>query len=58
MILWSGGDAGWELVPDSARLAIGAPAQMTRQRRPRRFRMPEAEGVSDHLPLVVDIAPR
>lgn len=58
MILWSGGDAGWELVPDSARLAIDAPAQMTREDHPRRFRMPEAEGVSDHLPLVVDITRR
>lgn len=55
MILWSGGDTGWELVPDSARLAIDTPAQMTREGHPRRFRMPEAEGVSDHLPLVVDI---
>jgi len=58
MILWSGGDAGWELVPDSARLANRTPAQMTREGHPRRFRMPEAEGVSDHLPLVIDIAKR
>lgn len=55
MILWSGGDSGWQLVPDSARLANDTPAQMTREGHPRRFRMPEAEGVSDHLPLVVDI---
>ncbi|MEJ2604388.1 MAG: endonuclease/exonuclease/phosphatase family protein [Gammaproteobacteria bacterium] len=58
MILWSGGDSGWGLLDGSARLADGTPAQMTAQGYPARFRMPEAEGVSDHLPLVVEIGKR
>lgn len=56
MILWSNGNAGWTLVEDSARLAWETPAQMTEEGYPARFTMPGAEGVSDHLPLVVEIA--
>lgn len=55
MILWSGGDSGWTLRTGSARIADRVPAQKTARGHPARFRMPEADGVSDHLPLVVEI---
>lgn len=51
-----GGD--WGLVRGSVRLANKVPAQVTPEGTPRRFRMPQAEGVSDHWPLVLRITPR
>ncbi len=49
---------GWGLVRGSVRLANAVPAQRTDDGTPRRFRMPGAEGVSDHWPLTLAIAPR
>lgn len=48
----------WGLVRGSVRLANAVPAQVTAEGTPRRFRMPQAEGVSDHWPLVLAIAPK
>ncbi len=51
------GEGGWGLVRGSVRLANEVPAQKRPDGTPRRFRMPQAEGVSDHWPLVLKIAP-
>ncbi|NNF52440.1 MAG: endonuclease/exonuclease/phosphatase family protein [Gammaproteobacteria bacterium] len=52
----SGGQ--WGLVRGSVKLANNVPAQVTDEGTPRRFRMPQAEGVSDHWPLILTIAPK
>lgn len=60
MILWSPGtdrgeDATWILRKDSVQLANSAPAQLRADGTPWRFEMPQAAGVSDHLPVVMTI---
>jgi endonuclease/exonuclease/phosphatase family metal-dependent hydrolase len=60
MILWSPGadrgeNATWILRTDSVRLANTAPGQLRSDGTPWRFEMPQAAGVSDHLPVVVTI---
>lgn len=56
MILWSpGAGTAWRLRRGSARIANRTAAQVTSEGYPRRFRMPEATGSSDHWPLVVEI---
>lgn len=62
MVLWSParGDARranatWQLDPASARCANSLPEQVTPAGTPNRFTMPEATGVSDHWPLIVEI---
>lgn len=51
-------DGDWRLVRGSVGLANAVPAQVTAEGTPRRFRMPQAEGVSDHWPLVLRISAR
>ncbi len=51
-------DGAWGLKRGSVRLANAVPAQKRADGTPRRFGMPEAEGVSDHWPLVLEIMPR
>ena len=63
MIIWSdganrGADATWEIVPGSIHVAVDAPGQMLPNGTPASFEMPGATGISDHLPLHVDIAPK
>lgn len=48
----------WGLARGSVRLANSLPAQRNDDGTPKRFRMPGAEGVSDHWPLILAIAPR
>lgn len=58
MILWRpccGDDATWRLRADSVRIANGAAEQVREDGTPKRFRMPDGGGVSDHWPVVATI---
>jgi endonuclease/exonuclease/phosphatase family metal-dependent hydrolase len=48
--------AGWRLRPESVRLANGLPEQSSRGGYPAGFQLPALTGVSDHWPLVADLA--
>ena len=52
MILWRGAGS-WRLT--ASYLANGSAEQQTEQGTPKRFRLPEASGVSDHWPVVMVI---
>ena len=58
MILWRpccGNDATWSVRADSVRIANDYPEQSREDGTPRRFRLPEGNGVSDHWPVVLTI---
>jgi len=58
MILWRpccGEDATWQVRADSVQIANGTKAQMLPGGTPRRFSLPDGNGVSDHWPVVLTI---
>lgn len=60
MILWARGDirgenTTWHIRAVSVEVANKMPAQVTPEGTPRRFSLPDGEGVSDHWPLVMII---
>lgn len=50
--------SSWKVLPNTVRLANSSPEQSTKNGKPKRFRLPDATGVSDHWPIALDIVLR
>jgi endonuclease/exonuclease/phosphatase family metal-dependent hydrolase len=58
MVLWRpccGEDATWRIRADQVGIANAVPAQVRSDGTPRRFSLPDGDGVSDHWPVVITI---